>query len=123
MEIDNKGYSNLFIRLREPDQCNLWNKNNLTTEDLEFEIIQIYLDESHFSRSLVRCKECGQLYYSEFYEIIDWDDGDDNQFRTYIPIDSNPNIIENLNNMSPLELLGCSPRLQRDNASKIQWRK
>ncbi len=36
-----------------------------------------YADESHFQRYLLKCRECGQLYFFEFLEEIDWSHGKD----------------------------------------------
>lgn len=72
-----------------PIQCQLWQKENLTKEDLhDFEVMRTYVDESHFMRYLLKCKECGQLYFYEFYETIDWENGNDPQYKTFIPVDS-----------------------------------
>lgn len=109
------------MRLKEPTKCHLWQHENLSSKDLDFELIENYVDSSHLSRALIKCKRCGQLYYSEFYEIIDWDNGNDEQYCTYIPIEPDKDLINLLNQKSPLELLGISPRLQWDNDYSIKW--
>jgi len=55
-------------------------------------------------RTLLRCRECGQLYFHEFYEEIDWIEGKDAQYLTWIPVDD-PESGEELSKMSPLALL------------------
>lgn len=55
----------------------------------------------------------GQLYFFEFYEEIDWEGGNDPQYTTYIPVETNEEI-ETLKKSSPLELLQFFPRLQID---------
>ena len=112
---------NLIVRFKNPTQCHLWSSESPTIKDLDFEPVQTYVDESHFSRSLLRCKRCGQLYYSEFYEIVDWDDGNDDQYSTYIPIEYDEKIIEMLNKRSPLALLGVFPQLNWNNNNPIKW--
>jgi hypothetical protein len=67
-------------------------------------LLHTYEDESHLMRHLMKCNACGQLYFHEFYEIVDWKDGNDAQYSTWIPIED----VESadwLNKMSPLELL------------------
>ncbi len=105
------------IKTKIPTQCHLWQKENLTSYDLAigdtFEVIKTYTDESHLIRSLVKCKQCGQLYFHEFYEEIDWENGKDPQYTTYIPIED-IEAADELNKTNQLELLQFSPRLQND---------
>lgn len=108
-------------KVKDPIQCQLWSMEKITGDDLDFTHVQTYVDTSHFSRSLLRCKECGQLYYSEFYEIVDWENGNDDIYSTYIPIEYDEGVINELNNRSPFELLGVYPKLQWDNDEPIKW--
>lgn len=69
--------------------CHLWTTPELTTADAGFpnlEIIKTYEEDSHNSRRLVRCVRCGQLYYKEFFEEIDWIGGEDPQYQTLVPV-------------------------------------
>ena len=50
--------------------------------------VETYLDDSHDRRCLLRCRECGQLYFYKFLEFIDYENGDTPQYRTYIPVGS-----------------------------------
>lgn len=73
----------------KPTQCHLWKKDALETSDLNicnFELVHTFSEDSHFSRRLVMCKDCKQLYLKEFYEEIDWVGGEDPQYTTYIPV-------------------------------------
>ena len=72
----------------EPVQCHLWAKEKLEDYDLYgvFEDVQVFFEDSHFSRKLMRCKQCGQLYLKEFKEDVDWIDGEDPQYWTYVPV-------------------------------------
>lgn len=102
--------------MKKPTQCILWKKDKLIPQDLHYEnfdLIETFEEDSHFSRKLVKCKECGQLYFKEFYEEIDWVNGNDPQYWTYIPIETQDEI-ETLKKASPLELLQFVPRLQDD---------
>jgi hypothetical protein len=109
-----------------PDRCHLWTKQHLKQSDLPvLEMVETYLDEDHLKRSLVKCSDCGQHYYREYYEEIDWEDGNDPQYRTYIPIIPDPDSIKALSAMSPMELLGLIPRLlddwNADGSRVTQW--
>ncbi len=104
-----------FIALKEPAQCILWKEPERIVGKFAalFECLETFEDESHLNRCLLKCRECGQLYFYEFYEEIDWSDGDDPQYRTYIPVET-PAEIELLRKSSPLELMRFTPRLMRD---------
>ena len=94
------------IKTSHPTKCVLWRTENLSIDQLRqiLEIITIYEDDSHLIRRLLRCKECGHLYFKEFYEEIDWIEGKDAQYWTWIPVDDAESG-EELNKLSPLELL------------------
>ncbi len=97
-------------------KCHLFNKDTLTEVDLShdtFEHIKEYVDESHLMRDLLKCRECGQLYFFEFYEEVDWKDGQDPQYTTWIPVESGEKADE-MNKLSPLEILQFFPRIQKD---------
>lgn len=78
-----------------------------------FELIGTYVDESHLMRDLLKCRECGQLYFHEFYEEIDSEDGNDPQYITYMPVETEDEI-KTLKAASQFGLLAFSPRLQKD---------
>ena len=100
--------------MTEPTQCILWRQPELA-EPLKdrFEVVETCVEEQHWWRYVLRCRECGQLYLFDFYEMVDWEDGDDPQYTTYVPIDG-PREIDLLETCSPLELLKFSPRLEKD---------
>ena len=114
--------------LKKPTQCILWKDPELIQREAMkkgFELIDTYAQESHWWRYLLKCRECGQLYFFEFYEEIDWIGGNDPQYSTYIPVETQEEI-ETLKKTSPLTLLKFSPRLQSDwpakaNKRKIYW--
>ncbi len=89
-----------------------------------FERIDTYVDECHLVRSLLKCRECGQLYFHEFYEEIDWEGGNDPQYFTYVSVETDDEI-ETLKSASLFGLLEFSPRLQRDfpkdEKPKVGW--
>ena len=47
---------------------------------------QELIDESHFHVMILACARCSQRFVSVFTEMIDWEDGDDPQFWTLLPI-------------------------------------
>ena len=44
------------------------------------------IDESHFIVALLACPRCAQRHLSIFTELIDWEDGNDPQYWTLMPI-------------------------------------
>lgn len=98
--------------MKSPVQCVLWKQPALVDGALKqrFELLETFVHESHFWRYLLRCRECGQRYFFEFYEEIDWDNGDDAQYSTFIPVE-NEEEIEILHHASTMELLEFTPRL------------
>jgi hypothetical protein len=109
------GPSGKITTMKAPTQCALWKKPELLDERREnrFELLETFVDESHLSRDLLKCKECGQLYFFEFYEEIDWEDGDDPQYSKYIPVGTRAEI-EMLKKASPFQLWQYRPQLRRD---------
>ncbi len=99
-----------------PKNCHLWQKEDLSSQDLSlenFELLETFADDSHFWRYLLKCKECGQLYFYEFYEWIDWEEGNDPQYVKFIPVETKYEI-ETLKKTNIFELLKFSPRLHQD---------
>lgn len=47
----------------------------------------LFVENEHFRASVVECDKCGSNFLHIFAEAIDWDDGDDSQWRLWIPID------------------------------------
>src|SRR5580704_14008283 len=70
-----------YINFRKPTQCILWDNPEMVniSAKVSFECVEEIIEESHFSRSVFKCCECGQLYFYEFYEVVDWKDGNDKQ--------------------------------------------
>jgi hypothetical protein len=86
----------------------------LTEDDLDgFEALETFEDDLHLHRTLERCTECGQLYFYEFYEFVDFDGGKDGQYKTWIPVEDEEQA-ESLARLDVHELLQYGPRLQRD---------
>lgn len=103
-----------------PEQCILWKKQNIDESDMSmsnFDVLETLINTSHLWRYVLKCKECGQLYFFEFKEDVNWSgegNGNDFQYSTWIPI--SPDGTEALIGKSPLELLDPAliPRIQSD---------
>jgi len=63
-----------IVKLSHPAQCVLWeHPERITGKFAEiFDEVEAYEDSSHLTRSLYKCRECGQLYFHEWYEWVDW---------------------------------------------------
>jgi hypothetical protein len=96
-----------------PTRCHLWRAAGLTSKDLHdcFEMVESFIAESHHDRSLSRCKDCGQLYFYEFYEY--WGSDGDSQYSTYVPVSTREQALK-LQETSVYSLLAFRPRLQKD---------
>jgi hypothetical protein len=78
------------IKISNPTGCHLYENNNKPTREQlrnDLEQVVVYENSSHLFRALKKCTQCGQLYFYEFHEIVDWEDGNDAQFVTWIPVD------------------------------------
>ena len=71
-----------------PANCHLWTGGNPSMEQLRGDLttLLVYEDDPHRTRALKQCTHCGQLYFYEFYEWIDWENGNDPQYQTWIPV-------------------------------------
>lgn len=92
------------IVISKPEKCHLWTALP-TGEELvnAFEHVKTFRDDYHHTRDLKKCKACGQLYFCEFYEQIDFRDGDDREYYCFIPADSFETA-DKLNNLSRFAL-------------------
>lgn len=52
----------------------------------ELQVKRRLVDESHFMIKLRVCAGCGQQFVSVFTETIDWQDGDDPQLSSLMPV-------------------------------------
>lgn len=99
-----------------PINCHMWKQKE---PDLKLETIKTYPEGSYSTnadesvRSLKKCSSCGQLYFYEMAESIDWEDGNDPIYRTYIPVLSSK-MADKLALLSELEISLQSPRIQKD---------
>lgn len=112
-------------QLKHPTQCHLW-QQHVEPKDLEdsFRIVTSFLEESHDIRRLVECTKCQQQYFFEFHEDAYWEDGQDRQYRTYIPVSSKDEL-NRLLQTDHISILNFFPRLQLDwqgsGEATIRW--
>ena len=103
--------------LKSPVGCHLWHLYYLTRDDLGcLEEVERYENGSHLDRALLKCKRCGQLYFYEFHEWVDWEEGGDSHYHTYIPV-STPQEILALRATDIFTINGYRPMIQ-DNCPK-----
>jgi hypothetical protein len=109
-----------LVHLGHPTQCVLWNHpERLPGKFAElFEEVETYEDSSHLTRTLYKCRECGQLYFYEWYEWVDWDDGNDKSYSTLIPVQSQEEI-EALKQTNFFTLMSYFPRLQWESGTPV----
>ena len=102
-------------RFPKPSQCVLWMEPNRLDSNPShiFDTVETYEEDSHLIRRLLKCRECGQLYFYEMYEVIDWADGEDPIYRTYIPV-IDMTEAEFLKITGTPDLVAASPSLRRD---------
>lgn len=124
-ENDRMKIARLIENRKQPAQCHLWAKDRLADEDLDcLTFVKEYMDDPHLARWLSRCGLCGQLYFGEFYEVVDWDKGDDKQYATLIPVESESEADE-ISELTPFQLLIFHPTIRNDSHDKsgkgIHW--
>ena len=105
----------------KPIQCHLWQKDKITQEDFDFEVVKTYYEYSHDWRYLERCKQCDQLYVSDNIEHIDWLSGNDKIYTTLIPVSKEEAKQFDPNDKSPLELLASDPVLLWNPDDSVKW--
>jgi hypothetical protein len=107
--------------------CRVWrNPEAVVVKPLAegFELLDTFVKESHWWRYLLQCRDCGQRYFYEFYEEVDWVDGDDPQFCTWVPVETDEEVAR-LKTAGQLGLRTFRPHLCNDHpkgeARKIYW--
>jgi len=113
--------------MKLPKSCVLWlDPASVVSLPLQdgFKLLETFVKESHWWRYLLECRECGQLYFFEFQEEVDWVDGDDPQYCTWIPIDTDEQV-QRLKMAAPLDLRMFLPHLCDDRPKgekrKVHW--
>jgi hypothetical protein len=100
-------------RFSRPLKCILWRDPKRVRDASFFETLQVYEDDSHFRRVLLKCKECAQLYFYELLEYVDYTDGEDPQYRKYIPVMSGKDAVM-LSSLPCGDVARCTPAIHSD---------
>jgi hypothetical protein len=103
-------------QVKAPTQCALWETPQLISNPNFFEFLENFGEEEHWSRNLLKCRECGQRYIRDYYEEVNFDGGDDWQFANYIPVETTEDI-ETLKKGSMQEIALSLPRLKEERAT------
>ena len=101
--------------LTAPEQCHLWSKEQFTPEDLKdnFETVEFISEDIHDIRKVLNCKHCKHLYFYEFHDEIDWVNGHDPLYTTYIPVKTEEEI-QKLKETDYFSILKFYPRIVCD---------
>jgi hypothetical protein len=100
-------------KIPQPLNCALWRGDRLENIHELLETIETYQDDSHDRRCLLRCRECGQLYFYHFVEFVDYESGEDPQYRTYVPVTSAKDAAL-LSDMSEVDIATHIPAIHSD---------
>jgi hypothetical protein len=79
--------------MKKPTLCALWKKNTFTPASMNLDLVTVLSRTSHIERDLLKCRECGQLYFHEWYEHVRFKHGAD-MYDTYIPVETEKDIEE-----------------------------
>jgi len=102
--------------MKEPTSCVFWDDPERATKGPlheKFELLETYLKDDNWWRYLLKCRECGQRYVFEFYEERDWEGGDDPQFSTWIPVETDQDVAS-VRSLRRAELQIFRPSLHHD---------
>ena len=96
--------------MKKPLQCALWRKERVELEELNLESLEVFTREPHLKRDLFRCRECGQLYFHEWYEHHNFKH-DAYMYDTFIPVEDQEDIDALLQAKNSAELMNFLPQL------------
>ena len=111
-----------IVTLAPPVQCDLWEHPEPVDTRFSdiFEELETYEDGSHLTRSLYKCRECGQRYFWEWYEWVDWQNGNDKNYSTLVPVQTDQQI-DALKETDAFGLMLYFPRIQWDGVGPPRW--
>lgn len=100
-----------------PETCLLWTDPEAALarpmKD-QFELTETLFKTSHHWRYILTCRKCRARYLFEFYEEIDWEDGEDPQWSIYVPVQSEAQLSEMRKACNPRQLVHFLPHLSVD---------
>ena len=110
--------------MKKPERCKLWSKASVSLEDLNLESVNIFINSEYLKRDLLKCRECGQLYFHEWYEHMDFKKSA-SMYDTYIPVETDAEIEELLKTKTSEELSHFLPQLHGshvdDESNCLKW--
>ena len=73
--------------------------------------VEELIDESHFHVMILACPQCTQRFISVFTETVDWEDGDDPQYWTLLPITETEavDLVKQRNSLTEIGLNALGP--------------
>lgn len=75
---------------------------------------QELIDTSHLGVTIRTCPNCGQRFVAVFLEHVDWQDGDDSQYWTLLPITESESVdLLAMNETAAIARLNGLPLLRR----------
>ena len=100
------------VALQAPTQCALWEHPELARGKFSqtFELVEEYVDDRDLERSLWKCKECGQLYFREWFDWDQWRGGNGKLYVTLLPVQTAEEIAA-LKQTTVFALMRYYPRL------------
>jgi hypothetical protein len=104
-----------IVNLAHPTQCVLWEHPERLEGKLAdlFDTVETYQDGNHLTRTLYKCRECGQRYFYEWYEWVDWEDGNDRSYVILVPVQTQDDI-DALKKTDVFSLMRYFPPIQWD---------
>lgn len=114
------------IQTVQPTQCHLWTKKLLSQSDLDFDYIEDWssdemADLQHCWNYLVKCNSCGQIYFYQMREE-GREFGDEQMYHTFIPIENDQTVIDQLKQIGPYKIMAVAPQLGCDSDYKnFNW--
>ncbi len=112
--------STQIVNLSHPVGCVLWEHPELVGGKIAdvFDEVETFEDRNHLTRTLYKCRECGQLYFYEWYEWVDWEEGNDRSYVTFVPVQTQEEI-DVLKKTDIFSLMRYFPRIQWDYGSPV----
>ena len=101
-----------------PVNCSHWQKPP-EKDSLSMVTLKSYTDDNCLEHDLLKCSECGQLYFYQYFEETDWSNGGCCSHFSLIPVNDS-DTAEELIKETPYELLSL-PGIRWENNENPKW--
>lgn len=102
--------------------CHLTERKRFdSADDFTFGSAEHLLRESHIQVSLTRCERCGQVYAACWLEIVDWSEGNDDQWSFWVPVDEAQEADIRADPMCVIELIQSNAHIKWHPNGEIYW--